>query len=430
MSWFLKSVTSEKSYTDAKTEWGLTNCGQYIYDLSGAPIADGAPLTASNWRKIDTTTDPSLNPLVAYWVKGELASGDSGSSGSGSGAPLFNQLVVGGKASTNRGATKNLWFSDDAGSTWTGQTISADFGFRESTIDYIAYGNGTYVAVGKNQGGSNPANAIYSTDDGQTWTGLPMSPTNGDANAFGHQMKGIVYANNLFVAASVKHGLKYSTDGINWTYGAYTENGNSGNYGNGTTYECESVDYVNNTFISLFAVWSGQAGFKIDTSTDGMNWTRRSTILTGLWWSPSRIGTAYGNGKYLAYGSRDNMAMSSDLENWTYYPDYFGDDARGAAYGNDTWVVVGNYADNTNRLNLAYSTDDGNTWNMVKVGSGVAPSGVTFHNDIFILSIQDTTNNIYSSTDGITWTQGSDNGSNDDNVPWYLDGSIMNSFVV
>jgi hypothetical protein len=83
--WYLKSVSSEKTWTNAKTEWGLTNCGQYIYDLSGAPIADGAPLTASNWRKIDTTTDPSLNPLVAYWVKGELASGDSGSGDSGSG---------------------------------------------------------------------------------------------------------------------------------------------------------------------------------------------------------------------------------------------------------------------------------------------------------------------------------------------------------
>lgn len=96
MSWFLKSVTSEKSYTDAKTEWGLTNCGQYIYDLSGAPIADGAPLTASNWRKIDTTIDASLNPLVAYWVKGELASGDSGSgdSGSGDSGSTLTELTV------------------------------------------------------------------------------------------------------------------------------------------------------------------------------------------------------------------------------------------------------------------------------------------------------------------------------------------------
>ena len=74
MSWFLKSVTSEKSWTDAKIEWGLTNPGLYIYDLSGAPIANGATLTSSHWRKIDTTTDPSLNPLVGYWVKGDIAS--------------------------------------------------------------------------------------------------------------------------------------------------------------------------------------------------------------------------------------------------------------------------------------------------------------------------------------------------------------------
>jgi hypothetical protein len=426
MSWFLKSVTSEKSYTDAKTEWGLTNCGQYIYDLSGAPIADGAPLTASNWRKIDTTIDASLNPLVAYWVKGELASGDSGSGGSGSSAAAFNKLVVAGQP--GGGATKNLWFSDDAGLTWTGQTISADFGFSNGTVDFIAYGNGTYVAVGKSTGGSTPANAIYSTDGGQTWTGLPTSPSSGNANAFVEEANGIVYANNLFVACEVGHGLKYSTDGINWTYGAYTEDGNGGNYGNGTYYEAQSVDYVNNTFVALIRVTTG---LKLDTSTDGMNWIRTSTILTGLAWSPSCVGTAYGNGKYLAYGAgSDNMAMSSDLENWTYYPGYFGYDARGAAYGNGTWVVVGNYADNSNRLNVAYSTDDGNTWNMVKVGTGVGVSGVTFHNDTFILSIQDYSSNIYSSTDGITWTQGSGNGQNDDNVPWMLDGTIVESFVV
>ena len=133
--------------------------------------------------------------------------------------------------------------------------------------------------------------------------------------------------------------FKYSTDGINWTYGAYTEDGNGGNYGNGTYYKAQPVDYVNNTFVALIRV---ETGLKLDTSTDGMNWIRTSTILTGLAWSPSCVGTAYGNGKYLAYGAgSDNMA-----------------------------------------------------------------------------------------TDGITWTQGSGNGQNDDNVPWMLDGTIVESFVV
>jgi len=83
--WYLKSVSSEKTWTNAKTEWGDlgTSYGQYIYDLSGSIQPGSSDLT---WRKIDTATDPSLNPLSAYWFKVvEAASSGSGDSGSGSG---------------------------------------------------------------------------------------------------------------------------------------------------------------------------------------------------------------------------------------------------------------------------------------------------------------------------------------------------------
>lgn len=84
--WYLKSVSSEKTWTNAKTEWGDlgTSYGQYIYDLSGSIQPGSSDLT---WRKIDTATDPSLNPLSAYWFK-VVEAASSGSSN----LPQFNWL--------------------------------------------------------------------------------------------------------------------------------------------------------------------------------------------------------------------------------------------------------------------------------------------------------------------------------------------------
>jgi hypothetical protein len=69
MSWILKSVSTQKSWNDAKVEFGYYDYGLYIYDLSGAPITNMTNLTSNHWRKIDTSENPTLYPTLGYWIE-------------------------------------------------------------------------------------------------------------------------------------------------------------------------------------------------------------------------------------------------------------------------------------------------------------------------------------------------------------------------
>jgi len=374
-----------------------------------------------------------LNPLVAYWVKGELASGDSGSgdSGSGDSAPLFNKLVVGGYIESmswfNIENTKNLWYSDDGGETWTGQAIPLEFGLTNYTsLTHIAYGNGVYVAGGTHaqaETATNPANMIYSTDF-VNWTGIPTTNTGGFASG----INGLVFANNIFVAGDFGSGIKYSSDGTNWSFATFTSGTNKG---------IQTLNYVNNTFIGI------NTDAKIITSTDGLNWTEGISLHeingtgTGLLYNIK--GISYGNGKYVVVGwNQQEVGISSDLENWTFFPDLFPDGAFSAAYGNGTWVIGGrNKYDGTGTGNVAYSKDDGVTWAYKWIPDDVnmsvypgAQAYVSFYNDKFVLNIRDEENSIAFSTDGETWTQTSSNGSINDDVPWYLYGTLVKGLTV
>jgi hypothetical protein len=69
--WYLLSTSSEQTWDNAKTYWGLTNSTvyQYIYELSGVPIQIGTPLTNNNWTPIDVSNNnPVLKPYKGYWV--------------------------------------------------------------------------------------------------------------------------------------------------------------------------------------------------------------------------------------------------------------------------------------------------------------------------------------------------------------------------
>jgi hypothetical protein len=69
--WYLLSISSEQTWDNAKTYWGLTNSTvyQYIYELSGVPIQTGTLLTNNNWTPIDVSNNnPVLKPYKGYWV--------------------------------------------------------------------------------------------------------------------------------------------------------------------------------------------------------------------------------------------------------------------------------------------------------------------------------------------------------------------------
>jgi len=73
VGWYLFSTDTDKSWNELKINWGLENCTvyQYIYELSGVPIANETQLGNNNWSPINVgnNNNPTLIKYKAYWVR-------------------------------------------------------------------------------------------------------------------------------------------------------------------------------------------------------------------------------------------------------------------------------------------------------------------------------------------------------------------------
>ena len=72
VGWYLFSTDADKYWSELKINWGLENCTlfQYIYELTGVPIANETQLGNNNWSPINvgSNNNPSLTKYTAYWV--------------------------------------------------------------------------------------------------------------------------------------------------------------------------------------------------------------------------------------------------------------------------------------------------------------------------------------------------------------------------
>jgi len=157
------------------------------------------------------------------------------------------------------------------------------------SIDSIAYGNGTFVAVGSGLNGEGEIAA--STTNGATWEAIDVS------NIFGNStVNGIVYGGNMFVAGGGDGKIATSTNGTTWTAVA-----------DRTVWKFENIDGYN----SIKAIAYGNGKFvagsdsKTATSTNGTTWTAVDSTV----WKYGQINAiAYGNGKFVAVGAFGTIA--------------------------------------------------------------------------------------------------------------------------
>jgi len=206
-------------------------------------------------------------------------------------------------------------------------------------------------------------------------------------------------ANTLWVAGgtsvqdaggSTKGLIATSTDGINWT----------GRSTNVFTNYVSDVTYGNGLWVAL-----GNAGNSVATSTDGLTWTGRGIIFVNL---SARV--AYGNGLWVAVGYPENIPSGNTIVtstngiNWTgrstQSSGVFSSQGTDVAYGKDAsnnnlWVAVGQGGNG-----IATSTD-GITW--TGRGSTVLSYGwsVAYGNGLWVVGGN---GKVATSTDGITWT--------------------------
>jgi len=218
------------------------------------------------------------------------------------------------------------------------QPITYSWWANNFYMDGIVYGNGCYVATANYQDGER----IYSSSDGMNWV------VRRDAGGpFGLNLN---YANGRFLGLGGYASVVISADGTNWAVTSLPTvpnpiyvNGYSSfgdiTYGNGIYVEVGDISGVGNIY----------------TSTDGTNWTSRTS-------SPAPGGhissVAYGANLFVAIGSNDGLEYT----------------AGGSAHG----VTV---------------------WTRRSIPGG---SLISYNNGLFMVSLTAGTNLL--STDGINWT--------------------------
>lgn len=200
---------------------------------------------------------------------------------------------------------------------------------------------------------------IVTSGDGVNW-----APQNVGEN---RQLRDVIYANNTFVAvgalhdASGVHSLALtSPDGQAWTEQPTDSRA------------WKSIAHGNGTFVVV-------GDHTIDTSTDGVAWTRRAPFAYVQF-----QGIAFGNGQFVTMGvfsdgrgmTYHSVQRSSDGMTWTGEPAPANVPMRSIAFGNGQFVMVGDNG-------VAFTSPDGVAWTQHAIGSA-ALQDVTFANGRFV----------------------------------------------
>ena len=205
------------------------------------------------------------------------------------------------------GAGNRVMTSPD-GKTWTIRTSAANYAWTN-----VAYGNGIFVAT--TASGGVGLFAMYSTDNGVTWTtsGIPAQTV--------INLNGLTFGDGKFVAVGSKSYV--STDGINWTQG--TTNLSDISW---------SVAYGNGRFVAV----EGDGLYPYSAySTDGLNWTLSTAPIAVEGWS----GIAFGAGNFVAISTGNKAATSTDGINWSIQVLLNGTAWYEIVYGDGKFVAVG-----------------------------------------------------------------------------------------
>ena len=282
----------------------------------------------------------------------------------GSGAPVWTSVTAGNGFFVATATDIGAAYSPD-GLTWTNSTIVLPDSWTSVTS-----GNGTFVAVANN---GTTANTMYSAD-GNVWSNVTTGTTSNTWLA-------VTYGNGTFVATA-QSNVMYSLDGQNWTQGTPLNfTSNCLTYGNG-----------------YFAALSNNSSVpQVAITTDVISPWQYSTV-------PSASYTG------ITYGSQGFVGVSPTTFTLSFTPSFWINPTQisnanklnssywnGLAYGNGTFVAVGNGI-------IQGTRNQGNTWNSY-VSSNV--SCITYSRNLgtFVAVSNTFTNGTYISQDGLNWTQ-------------------------
>lgn len=210
-------------------------------------------------------------------------------------------------------------------------------GTNTSTLNAIAYGNGTFVVgTGDSPDGDNAKRFLTSTD-GTNWATQTYTNTSS-----GRAAKALAYGAGLFVASFERAVLWSSPDGTNWTQ-RYAS-GNTKHNLNAITYRPD-VGFV---AVGDSIADSGNIP-EVRTSPDGINWFLQTgglpnptpTFAAITWgWVTNWDLTVTTN--FVATGTTGTIATSPDGTNWATHPSYTAAKLYGTAFNPGVgYIAVG-----------------------------------------------------------------------------------------
>lgn len=345
------------------------------------------------------------------------------------------------------------------GATWT---VPAGYVPTVNDLLGVAYGNGTFAVVGDNgwtvtssdgvnwlstsTGVVNRLQGVTFADnqfvavgkggtflvspDGTNWTLAGAEAGTSDTT---DNLNAITHGGTQFVAVGDDAAVSFtSPTGISWTQ-----------EGTGLNNDYDtSVTYGNGVFVAT-------SGSEIYTSVDGSTWTEQA--YTGV----QLNGVAYGGGLYVAVGNDGVIFSSPDGANWTAVPSITDVELNGITYDGNAFYIVGedgnifsavpkalaaptgiafteaSYSSTATDTNnditgfiygggqfVAVGNDSGvsfsspNAQQWAEGGTGLNDdyyTGVTYGNGTYVAV--DTSGDLYSSTDGSTWTEVAEPGT-------------------
>jgi hypothetical protein len=212
-----------------------------------------------------------------------------------------------------------------------------------------------------------------------TWSSSPVISGSPDT-----WFNSVAYGNGTYVAAGGLGGAVFtSTDANVWTQ----------RYWNLGLDNWRGAAYANGRFVVAGEASSGQAPFAaIFTSTDGVTW---SLIRPGT--GPGLHCVAFGNGVWVVAGKE--LFTSTDTATWTPRTIPTTGTVHAATFASGRFVLAGD-------LGGVLTSSDGISWTHQSAFGNATVRGLAYGNNQFMaVGERAGTGVIWSSADGITWTE-------------------------
>ncbi len=240
-------------------------------------------------------------------------------------------------------AFQKKWTSTD-GVNW-----NEDSNFPNVSRPRLAYGDGTYVAVGC-------CGSVAASGDADTWSefGLYLSETPRVSAA---TFLGVTYTGSTFVAVGNGGQVATSNDGSTWSFPAFET----------PSWSIQGIGYDGARFLAV----DGGDG-RIFASADGVSWqplAQMDHYLTDIAYD----GTAYAavGYKYIETGKPNGQEIG-----WSSY--FAGDGVNAVAAGGGEFVAVGDSG------SIWTSSDHGKSWNQVSSPTAAKLLDVAFGSSTFV----------------------------------------------